>query len=319
MHQPILITLFALAVGLLLVVVFVALRLTKTHGAPDTRAFVKLSGHARATPIPNFKLTARSSKEFCEGGFEEPKALIGQESDMPDRVVCISLPYRQERRDALNEQLKRFGIAAEPFLAVVGRRLRPEDYDRKVLHPNFSSFIIRDQTRRGHLGATWSHTTVYQSMIDQHSGPTLIFEDDAYIHEDFREQLKDRMARVAKEDPDWDVLLLGFSCSYGSYHLCHENDLPKILGDGCLMNVKRFMGLWGYVINGRKAAQKIMRNIFPQQWAIDHHLCNLQALGQISIYGCVPAISYHPGQTTVSSVGYSVIRRWDKYVSDTNL
>jgi len=301
--------LFVLVIGSVLY--FVATRRRSTKTAVNGR---RVATHV---DLPKVSGSALQRKEYCMGGYEAPKELL--DGNLPVRTVCVTLPYRAEKYDAVERMLANHGLKTERFLGVVGKHLWPDDYGEHVLSDRFKKFVTSKSSSIGHLGCTFSHTSIYRGLVDdQTSGPVLVCEDDLTVDGDFATQLKDRLTRVSRVDPEWDILLLGFSCAYNSYDKCHDNDDPEIM-EGCIMPVKRFMGTWAYVLrDGAAVSAKIMESIWPQTWAIDHHLTALTQEGVLNLYGCIPMIGHHPGEWEVSSAGYKVVRPWIDYVSDTN-
>lgn len=272
---------------------------------------------AVAAATPRMVVTPRTRREVCAGGFAHPKRLLT--GPAPERAFCISLPYRENKWHAVRRELASHGIEAERLTAVVGKQLWPGDYDERVISERFRRHVERTPQHMGHLGCSLSHSNLYRAVVDDRvDGPVLVVEDDATFGPQFGAQLRDRVARVAALDPAWDVLLLGFSCGYQSYDRCHENDGAEILGGGCLMRVRRFMGTWGYVLNGRAAAARVLRGLFPHSWAIDHHMCDMAEAGRLRLYGCVPTIAFHPGEFAISSAGYVKVTPFANYQSDTN-
>lgn len=299
----------ALMVLVLAILVYFSARKTGRNQSNQT--------HAKYVELPKVSGNALQRKEYCMGGYESPKNLL--DGDLPVRTICVTLPYRAEKYDAVERMLFEQGIKVERFLGIVGKHLWPDDYGNHILSDKFKNFVKDKTTSIGHLGCSFSHTSIYQGLVDDQTiGPVLICEDDLTVDSDFALQLRDRIARVSRADPQWDILLLGFSCSYGSFDKCHDNDEPEII-DGCLMPVRRFMGTWAYVVrDGAAVSKKILDSIWPHTWAIDHHLTNMAQKGQIKLYGCIPMIGHHPGEWEVSSAGYKVVRPWIDYVSDTN-
>ena len=273
--------------------------------------------HAVAVAAPLMLVTPRSRREVCLGGFSHPKKLLP--GPAPERAFCISLSYREKKWTRVRRELASHGIESERLTAVVGKQLWPDDYDERAVSERFRKHVQKKPQHMGHLGCSLSHTNLYRTVVDDRvEGPVLVVEDDATFGPRFGAQLRDRVARVTAVDPEWDVLLLGFSCGYHSYDKCHENDGAEILGGGCLMRVRRFIGAWGYVLNGRAAAARVLAGLFPHGWAIDHHMCDMAAAGKLRLYGCVPTIAFHPGEFAISSAGYVKVEPYANYVSDTN-
>lgn len=234
------------------------------------------------------------------------------------QASCISLPYRREKFERVRAMMAKQNIQVQHFLGVIGRHLKPKDYGNPILSPMFRNHLIKTQKHLGHLGATFSHLGVWRDISDARTKDAwLVLEDDVIVDPDFRTQLADRLARVAQVDPDWDVLLLGFSCDYGSYDKCHMNDgIPRQLES--IVKVEYFMGLWAYVVNGSSSADKILDSVFPNNWCIDHHLCGLVKNKKINLYGSIPTIGFHPGSVGISSWNYTAVKAYGQYFSDTN-
>jgi GR25 family glycosyltransferase involved in LPS biosynthesis len=232
-------------------------------------------------------------------------------------TYCITLPYRQNKLKRVQDVFSKQGIDVKEYSAVVGKDLYFERFNSDILTSRYKKHFMNTEKQRGHLGASFSHTGMWQLISDNNLGRTLILEDDVLIEDDFQEQLKERLESMNKIDPEWDILLLGFSCSYDSYKKCHMNDNIPLVGN--IARVHKFMGLWCYVVNGKNAADNILNNCFSFSWHIDHWLTSLQEKGFIKIYGSIPSIGFHPGTFKISSWDYSVSKRANKYVSDTNL
>jgi len=199
----------------------------------------------------------------------------------------------------------------------VGKELRANDYSDAVLHPDFRKHFKSKPKHMGHLGCLFSHIGIYRMVVDQRWGMTIVLEDDAVLDAEFRTQLADRLARVSQVDPNWDLLLLGFSCDYKSYDKCHRNDGADIQMS-FIVPVSYFMGTWGYVIRNEDVAAKLLKHMFPVTWCIDHHLCNMIEKKKLKVYGTLPSLAFHPGKWRMSSWGYECFRPYSKYRSDTN-
>ena len=236
---------------------------------------------------------------------EEEEVVEGLKDGL--RYICISLPYRN----------KKFNFKKYPFVelfsATKGKSLRVDTIPNGMLTTSYKTHLLNTPNQMGHLGCTFSHVNAWKSVQEQ----TIILEDDVILDKDFSTLIHKKIDSVSNLDSNWDILLLGFSCSYDSYKKCHENDNGKIV-DG-IVPVKIWMGLWGYVINGKKSARKILDHIYPLRWHIDHHLANLIQSNKIKVYGCIPNIAYHPGRTKVDSWDYEHFESFNNYISDTNI
>lgn len=208
-------------------------------------------------------------------------------------------------------------IKLEIFDGIVGKDLHVDRYHSGFLTSNYRRHFEHNPKQKGHLGATFSHLSVLQSIIDDQLGRTVVVEDDCVLAKGFHEQVQDRIRQVEMVDPDWDILQLGFSCSYDSYSKCHQNDQVQIQA-GNIIKLGYAIGLFGYVVNGEKGAQNILQNIFPISWHIDHHLQDLNTKGRIKLFGTIPNIVFHPGKVEISSFNETYNTPFRDYRSDTN-
>jgi len=231
-------------------------------------------------------------------------------------ILCLSLPFRSEKLRRLQQRLELYHWSAVHFSAVVGKDLDFRMY-KPIFQNSFYKHLKSNPKHMGHLGCLLSHIGMYRIIVDNHWDVTLILEDDAVLDSDFRTKLGDRLARVNAIDPEWDLLLLGFSCSYDSYTKCHAND-DHNLEWNYIAPVDYFMGTWAYVVNGTRAAQKILESMFPVTWCIDHHLCSLIKSKGLRVYGTLPSLAFHPGKWRISSWGYHYTEPFSHYKSDTN-
>lgn len=233
-------------------------------------------------------------------------------------AVCISLPYRKDKYKMVKDSFHKQGIQIEWSPGIVGKHMLPAELPNGFVTDRVRGHWSKNPQHLGHLGATLGHQKTWRDIVDFYHGVTFIGEDDVLIDKYFKNLLNERLLELNQYDPDWDILLLGFSCSYDSYDKCHKNDpFKEPIGKG-LVKVGYFIGLWGYVINGKKSAEKILQNVFPYDWMVDHHLNLLIEKQVIQVYGCVPNIAMHPGSYGCSSWNYMTHNRADRYFSDTN-
>ena len=236
-------------------------------------------------------------------------ALIGDTPACPYAAVAISLPQHRARFDAFQARARRQGVHVARFDALNGHALplpKPP-----FLTPKYRRHFAGAPGQRGHLGAAFSHIGVWRA-----AGPLLIFEDDVSLVRGFHGKLTAALAAATRIDPGWDLLLLGFSCAYRDYERCHRNDgLPRLAGG--LVEVKTWMGLWGYVVNGDRARRKLLQHVFPLKWHLDHHLATLVHRHGLRVYGTLPSLVLHPGTMVADSWQYSVTASSANYTSDT--
>lgn len=230
--------------------------------------------------------------------------------------MCISLPFRQNKFKHLETFFKKKNQPLHLLSAINGKEIFQERFNNEVLSQGYQQHFINHPDQKGHLGAACSHIAAWQKVIDNNYGLTCILEDDVILDNNFLELMEDRIDRMMKVDPDFDILYLGGSCSYDTYQKCHFND-NKFPQEDYIYEVGYLIGLWGIVINGKKGAENILNQIFPLKWHIDHHLMNLITTKKIKAYMSIPNITYHPGNMSISSFNYKVSKPYNNYKSDT--
>jgi len=235
----------------------------------------------------------------------------------PIRHICISLPYRDDKFRDVQKAFSKEGIPVEKFVAVVGKHLVPDDYDERMMSAGFRRHLNNNPKHLGHLGASHSHMSVWRKMIEEGCDePVAIIEDDVIIEPGMRKVLEDRLAKL--EDMEWDVLYGGMSCALDTYYKCKNNyDLPIHHDNIC--EVKHSIGLWYYVVNGRAAAEKMLKTTDNMQWMIDHNTSSEGlAKGTIKGFCSIPNFAHHPGTYSISAFDYTSSKSAMNYVSDTN-
>lgn len=230
------------------------------------------------------------------------------------RYLCINLQHRRYKY----EKLRRAVPDLELFSAVNGRDLDVHLYKRtKLLTTSYTKHLENNPKQMGHLGATFSHVGVLQLICDEPSR-TVVLEDDSILPENFKTKVQECVYKMDLVDPEWDILQLGFSCKYDSYDKCHLNDNIKIQA-GCIIKLGYAIGLFGYVINGSRAAQRVLNHVFPISWHIDHFYQTLNLQNKIRLYATIPNIVFHPGKMEISSFKEIYDTPTGRYISDTNL
>jgi GR25 family glycosyltransferase involved in LPS biosynthesis len=240
-------------------------------------------------------------------------------SSMPQPAVEHSLVLTLKHRDKdyrrLQNQAYQQGLPVEPFYGVYGKELRLEEIPRSEVAEPMRSHV-QALSQRGHLGASESHLSIFREVADQHWGPTVVFEDDVYLDRHFHVKLHNLLQ--ALQGKPWDVLLLGWMCSYDDWELCRCNESLPVDEHGLIWNLQYSIGLFGYVINGHLSAQRVYDVAFPMQWMVDLDLMRLQREKQIQVVATFPPIVYHPGKNRIDSHGWSIYRPMRHYRSDTN-
>eukprot|EP00770_Monocercomonoides_exilis_P011340 MONOS_11285.1-p1 / transcript=MONOS_11285.1 / gene=MONOS_11285 / organism=Monocercomonoides_exilis_PA203 / gene_product=unspecified product / transcript_product=unspecified product / location=Mono_scaffold00558:34716-35501(+) / protein_length=261 / sequence_SO=supercontig / SO=protein_coding / is_pseudo=false len=178
------------------------------------------------------------------------------------RVYVINLERRIDRRLHASSQLRKAKLPFEFFPGVDGKLLNSSDCTNERL-----SFLSRMHPRTkfnftkacetlgpyfklyGVVGCWQSHLQVFFDIIERAKktgvdGPVLILEDDANVPSN----LVPTLSRLMPQLPDdWDGLFLGRH---------HQNCSAVVSKDLCRLDM--FWGAYGYILNGAKAAEKII-------------------------------------------------------------
>jgi len=235
--------------------------------------------------------------------------------------VCISMAHRKESHyEALHRDLEKEGIQLTWFKGINGKKLKLDDYNlapryRKFFENNLKEFLEGRTTTdyRGHLGCTVSHLNVISNIKNM----TVIFEDDTKIVPDFRTKFQAALGAVTRVDPEWELLLLGFTANYNDHHYHKLNDREPI-HEGGIVKLHYWIGGWAYCIRSVKVAQKIMEFFNPMTWHIDLSLAEQARIGNLKAYGCMPTLSNHQGMLRISSFDFYQFGDAAGLKSDTN-
>jgi GR25 family glycosyltransferase involved in LPS biosynthesis len=200
------------------------------------------------------------------------------------------------------------------YIATVGKQL---ELSTTLANSKLLKYIENNETQKGHLGALCSHLGVLQGITK--SDPFIVVEDDITLSSDFHDRLK----YVLENQPSkWDIILLGYLCDEQYFKEQCQCTRPKRLNlkKTNLVKPEYFVGMWGYMVNGAKSAQKIL-SLFQStgsEWVIDHDISR-RFIKKLDVYATIPHLIYHPGTIRVTPHAYEVTTPFaDNYVSDTN-
>jgi len=238
--------------------------------------------------------------------------------------VIISLEKRIPTHfEVLKKDFAREGISVTLFKGINGKELKVEDY---TMTPQYRAFFLNNQKEfaagstktnyMGHLGATLSHLEVLKNVKNM----TVICEDDIDIHTNFRIKFQDAIAAVTKLDPNWDILLLGYTANYNDYHFHKRNDRYPIY-EGGIVKIDSWIGGWAYVVRNETVAKKIVKLLTTPalSWHCDLRISEENRNGNLNAYACMPTICDHAGSLRISSWDFTQTGKWATIKSDTNL
>lgn len=128
-----------------------------------------------------------------------------------DKVICINLAERKDKREKMEKKFEKLGIEVEWFTAV------QYGFIPKIINPIVDS-------KAGHfnkhqpfeIGAALSHYHVIKQALLEGCEDIFVFEDDVLLHKDFNKKLDNYLDDLSDH---WDMILF-YSFMY---HLLSEN------------------------------------------------------------------------------------------------
>lgn len=155
-------------------------------------------------------------------------------TDFFDRVYVINLPYRVDRRKAMEQELENAGMPFTPGKVELFAAIKPDSAG------NFESI--------GYRGAFLSHLAVLKKAKELQLNNVLIMEDDLAISEHFK-KYEDRLIEQLRQS-NWDIVQFGYL-----------SDQCVDLGESAFATLEPFSGeLIGahfYGVNGKALEQLI--------------------------------------------------------------
>jgi GR25 family glycosyltransferase involved in LPS biosynthesis len=193
-------------------------------------------------------------------------------------VYVINVDVATARLTHFRGQIARSDLATKSFIrfeAIKGSDLDlPTVVSRRALweisNAEATGYRLRHyQLSRNAVACYMSHVQLWRSVLETDKAAALIFEDDAIVHPQIGEFLKN-----TPFPEDYDIVLLGYVCL-----ACARDE-----GAG-FHRVYTFFGLHGYVISAR-GIKKLLesRRIFPVRKQIDTVLSEMATAGEITVY-----------------------------------
>lgn len=117
-----------------------------------------------------------------------------------DRVICINLAERKDKKEDMELKFEKLGIEVEWFTAV------QYGFIPKIVNPIVDSKVGHFNKKQSYeIGAALSHYHVIKQSILEGAERLFVFEDDVRFHVDFNEKLNKYFEYL----PDnWDMILL---------------------------------------------------------------------------------------------------------------
>ena len=179
-----------------------------------------------------------------------------------DKIFCINLNHRLDRKHRCEEIFKKYDFSVEFFTAIDGKNLN-----------------IEAKIKSGNVGCCLSHREIYRKFSNSNWNNILILEDDVELVEDF----VDLFNLYYREVPDdWHLLYLGGN---------HINTTKNMISEH-IHKLRNTYTTHCYLLN-RKVIPFLLTefndsNIYTQE--VDVHLSNIQK--QIPCYGVTPHLAW---------------------------
>ncbi|MGO4909318.1 glycosyltransferase family 25 protein [Pseudorhodobacter sp. W20_MBD10_FR17] len=216
-------------------------------------------------------------------------------------IWLINLPRDEQRRAAMEIQLKVLGLRWQLFEAVDGKARENEllsGADEIAYRRNMGSSLLP-----GKLGVYASHLAVWDALIESDHEIALILEDDVVFHEDFIESL----ATAIEGRDHWDLVRFN----------AIRAKLPVTQGTLGRYRLNAYVGPFTgnacYLIK-RDVAARLLPGLRPQTRACDHELNRFFVHGYRQ-RGLEPFAS-HPDDGNVSTItgtGFAKVRKFKWY------
>lgn len=116
-----------------------------------------------------------------------------------DKVVCINLAERSDKREIMSKKFDDLGIEIQWFTAV------KYDFLQKLVDPIADSqFAHFNKNQPFEIGASLSHYHVIKQALEEGAQRIFVFEDDVMFHRDFNSKL-DSYWKALPED--WNMVM----------------------------------------------------------------------------------------------------------------
>ncbi len=203
-------------------------------------------------PILLFAFTISLSNVYCESLY---------------KAYVINLAHRPNRLENMSNQLKKYEIPFEAFVAISPadieneRLLRLEGKTSGRFDPETKmTFRLRTKEDKKkiyptQIGCTQSHLQILlKEAKTNSSAPFLILEDDAVLEKNFYARSIDLIKRIKSP---WDILQVGYC--YSGRHDC--DPFGESGRDYCKIKRTMISCTQGYFVNGSGAAKTIIKSI----------------------------------------------------------
>jgi len=209
-------------------------------------------------------------------------------------ITVINLKKDIDRKNNITQQLNKLSLEFDFFDAIYGSNLSSDELNA-AYNPKNSIEKGMKVLNKGEVGATLSHFSIYQKMINENIDRMVILEDDAIVGQNFVEAL----SVIEYLPQNWELCLLGYQS--GRVSPCNFNikikNSPSSLKVGISPRARG--GTFCYVIN-KKGAQRMLSYKDSLYQVIDRYTGNHC---MVNVYVISPRVVEHSPDFE-SSVGY---------------
>jgi len=181
-------------------------------------------------------------------------------------IYAINLKKRYQKRENIKNQFVKQNLYGNIFDAINGEELKLDELEKHgVLDSQRSKQLKKRLLRRGEIGCSMSHVTLWNMFKASDKKYFLILEDDALLTNNFKDKLTDLLNEL--KNTKWDVLYLNENClKHFGKKAC---DGPSYTENTIRPNNVGY-GLYGYIIS-RECVQKC-DDVLPFIEPIDNYV-----------------------------------------------
>jgi len=199
-------------------------------------------------------------------------------NDHFDKVFCLSLPIREDRRERMTGLFKKYNIEAEYFYSVRGKAL-----------PHLYSLVSKKFPAIGYFGTSISYLNLFYYALEKGYEKICVLEDDIKIHKDVHSIADFYIPKLPKDN----------NLTYFSYIPLTENHedwsyntITKsfILGNvfGGIFKPKSVCSMMAFSIT-KKMMKCVIDSLNRDFETIDVHIMkNIQGKDEMGVYGINP-------------------------------
>ncbi|CAL7944133.1 unnamed protein product [Xylocopa violacea] len=128
-----------------------------------------------------------------------------------DNIYMINLVRRPDRRDRMHKLFKELGIRAETIDAVDGRALNQSVLKELGIEmlPEYTDPYHKRSMTMGEIGCFLSHYGIWNKVIENNFGSSIILEDDVHFEPFFRQKVNYILTELNDLQLEWDLVYLG--------------------------------------------------------------------------------------------------------------